>query len=287
MNSPTDSAPDERNDVLAAAAGLLAEGEIDSAAKTLFDAWSANPGNRDLAVSYASLLAQAGREAEAEELFACLADEMPDDSRVWNNWGYLLLTRGEADLALAKLSRALELSPSDFEATVNMGIALDRLGRAAEALDFHRRAAEANPDSPVVFNNMGAALWRAGRKYEALEAFRKALALNPRDASAANNMGVIRLEAGEHAEAEGYFRQALSIDPASRAARRNLREIHRKKRLSAADGSKREGGREKGLMAFRHAQELNAGDSGGILNAPDETGPERREKCREKPPSLF
>ncbi|MDR3077396.1 MAG: tetratricopeptide repeat protein, partial [Planctomycetota bacterium] len=151
MSSPTDSAPEEKDNVLETAAGLLAEGEIDVAAGTLFDAWSADPGNRDLAVSYASLLAQVGRGAEAEELFACLADEMPDDGRVWNNWGYLLLTRGEADIALAKLGRALELSPRDFEATVNMGIALDRLGRTTEALDFHRQAAEINPNSPVVF----------------------------------------------------------------------------------------------------------------------------------------
>jgi Flp pilus assembly protein TadD len=235
--------------VLGAAAELLAGGEVDAAVAALFSAWSKDPGNLNLAISYASLLAQAGRESEAEDLFSTLADESPRDGRVWNNWGYLLLARGEADLALAKLGRALELAPDDFEATVNSGIALDKLGRTAEAIDCHRRATLANPDSPVAFNNLGAALWRAGRGGEALAAFRRALELNPRDSSAANNLGVVKMASGDFAGAEEYFRQAKRFDPDSVAAKRNLAAARR------------------GLKRGQPVSE--------------------EEKCREKPPSLF
>ncbi|MCC8190289.1 MAG: tetratricopeptide repeat protein [Planctomycetes bacterium] len=218
------------------AARLVAEGRSDSAIDLLFDAWSAEPDNLDLAVAYASLLAGCtGREAEAEDLFSSLAEDCPEDPRVWNNWGYLLLTRGEAERAVAKLERALELSPGDFEVMVNMGIALDRLDRSDESIAVYRRAVAAVPDSPVVHNNLGAALWRSGRPDEALAAFREALRINPRDASAANNMGIIKMSAGEYAEAEGFFRQALEIDSDSKAARRNLGAAVRQRKLAAGD----------------------------------------------------
>lgn len=55
------------------AARLLAEGRVDDAVELMFNAWSAAPENPDLAISYACLVARAGREREAEELFATLA----------------------------------------------------------------------------------------------------------------------------------------------------------------------------------------------------------------------
>lgn len=227
---PTDNAPDSH---LETAARLLAEGRADAALAMLFEAWSNEPENIDLAVSYATLLAQAEREGEAEELFSSLAEESPDDGRVWNNWGYLLMGRGEIDGAIAKLRRALDICPHDFEAMVNMGIALDRLGRVEESLNLYRQAVDLHPDSPVAHNNMGAALWRSGKPEEALAAFRRALQLNPRDASAANNMGIIKLAQGELDEAEGLFRQTLAIDPGSQAALRNLNAAAKQRKQSA------------------------------------------------------
>ncbi|MDR0363132.1 MAG: tetratricopeptide repeat protein [Planctomycetota bacterium] len=228
----------DKNSTLGEASRLLAEGEIDRAAALVFAAWSGDRENLDLAVSYACLLARGGREAEAEDLFAALADESPGDARVWNNWGFLMLERGDVQGAIEKLGRALELVPDDFESLVNLGIALDRGGDAEGALAKYRRAVSLNPESPVAYNNMGAALWRGGRGGEALEAFRAALRLNPRDASAANNMGVIKMAEGDHAEAAAYFRQALEIDPAGTAAARNLKAAGRRAR-AAGKGKKK------------------------------------------------
>ncbi len=204
------------------AARILGEGDPDEAARILLEAWSSDTGNIDLAVSYACLLARIGREAEAEELFATLADESPDDSRAWNNWGFLLLEKGDIAGAVYRLEKALRLVPDDFEALVNLGIALDRDGRTDESLQRYRQAAEINPHSPVVYNNMGAALWRSGNAQEALGAFRTALTLDPRDSSAANNMGIIKMAEGEFVQAAEFFRQALEIDPESTAAQKNL-----------------------------------------------------------------
>ena len=212
----------EEDPRLSKAAKLVAEGAFDAAVELLFDAWSSDTGNLDLAVSYACLLARVGRQPEAEELFATLAGESPSDNRVWNNWGYLLLERGDAAGAIVRLEQALAIAPDDFEALVNLGIALDRDGQTEAALKRYRHATAINPDSPVAFNNLGAALWRSGKANEALEAFRSALALNPRDASAANNMGIIKMAEGDLEEASAYFRQALKIDPDSLAAKRNL-----------------------------------------------------------------
>lgn len=230
----------EEDPRLSEAARLMAEGEFDAAAELLFSAWSGDTGNLDLAVSYACLLARIGREPEAEELFATLSDESPSDSRVWNNWGFLLLGKGDVESAIAKLEAALAIAPDDFEALVNLGIALDRAGRVEESLEMYRRAATVNPGSPVAFNNMGAALWRSGRGGEALEAFRAALRLDPRDSSAANNMGIIRMSEGDFAEAAAFFRQALEIDPDSPAARRNLEAAQASLKANASGAKQKE-----------------------------------------------
>lgn len=215
----------EEDPRLSEAARLVAEGDFDAAVDLLLGAWSSDTGNLDLAVSYACLLARVGRQSEAEELFAMLAGESPSDNRVWNNWGYLLLEKGDVAGAIVRLEQALAIAPDDFEALVNLGIALDRNGRSDAALDCYRRAVAINPESPVAFNNLGTALWRLGRGEEALKAFRSALALNPRDASAANNMGIIKMAGGDLAEASAYFRQALEMDPDSLAAKRNIEAV--------------------------------------------------------------
>lgn len=232
MNDPHDAYDDPR---LSAAARMLAEGRHDAALEFLLDTWKADPDNIDLAIAYASTLARSARETEAEELFSSLADDCPKDPRIWNNWGYLLLSRGESGRAVKKLEMALELAPEDFEAMVNMGIALDRMGRSDESLAFYKRALALNPDSPVVYNNMGAALWRSGNADAALDAFRNALRLNPRDASAANNTGIILMSGGNHAGAEGFFKQALEIDPDSKAARKNLAAAIRQRKAAHSD----------------------------------------------------
>lgn len=218
---------------LQAAAKLLSEGHAETALSLLLETWTAEPDNLDVAISYASLLARCGRETEAEELFSTLADDCPRDNRIWNNWGYLLLSRGEAERAIKKLELALDLESNDFEAMVNMGIALDKLQKPEEALAFYRKAQGINPNSPVLYNNIGAALWRSKRPEEAQEAFRRALDLNPRDASAANNLGIILLSSGKFREAEDSFRKALEIDPDSQAARKNL-AVAAKQRKAAA-----------------------------------------------------
>ncbi len=217
---------------LATAARLLAEGRHDAALALLLEAWTAEPDSLDLAIAYASTLARSAREAEAEELFSTLADDCPKDPRIWNNWGYLLLSRGESERAVKKLEMALSLAPGDFEAMVNMGIALDRLGRSGESLAFYKKALAVHPDSPVVYNNMGAALWRSNNPDAAMDAFRAALRLNPRDASAANNTGIILMSGGSYSEAEGFFKQALEIDPDSHAARKNLAAAVRQRKLA-------------------------------------------------------
>lgn len=199
------------------------DGDYEGAVATLFAAWSADRANLDLAIAYACLLTSIDRENEAEELFSALAEESPADSRIWNNWGFLLLQRGDVMGAIPRLEKALELSPADFEALVNLGIALDRNGRTAEAIRLYRQAVTVNPESSVVYNNLGTALWRSGEAEEALAAFRNAILYDPRDASANNNLGIIKLSQGHYREAAEFFRLALEIEPSGNAARHNLK----------------------------------------------------------------
>ncbi|MEU7484884.1 tetratricopeptide repeat protein, partial [Streptomyces sp. NPDC042319] len=114
------------------------------------------------------LLAEAGRSAEAEQLYRRAADA------------------------------------GDTTAAFNLGVLLAEAGRSAEAEQLYRRAADAG--HPGAANNLGNLLAQMGRGEEAEQLYRRALSAG--HPGAANNLGVLLAEAGRGEEAEQLYRRA-------------------------------------------------------------------------------
>lgn len=127
--------------------------------------------------------------------------------------GYL--QRGDYEIAVKRLERALELDPKSADAHTVLGVVYERIDQSALAGEHYERATRLAPDEGAVLNNYGTWLCRNGRAAEADAWFARALAdpFYKSRAGALANAGNCALQAGNLAGAEQYFRKSLELRP--------------------------------------------------------------------------
>lgn len=84
-----------------------------------------------------------------------LALEEPEDARVFNDLGNLLVLAGELDQAEAAYSRALELDPQKVSTRFNLALLLQEVGRYRDALEQYREVLAIDPYHAWSYYQMG------------------------------------------------------------------------------------------------------------------------------------
>lgn len=125
---------------------------------------------------------------------------------------------GEFDLALANFQRVLEsLEPDSREAGdlyLRIGETYRRKGNAEAAIASLTRASELLSDQPVVMGTLALVLDGSGKKEEAERAYRATLQLDPDNAVALNNLAFLLAEQGRDLDqALGFARHAAQVMP--------------------------------------------------------------------------
>ena len=151
-----------------------------------------------MSVGVTSLLAeafalhQAGRLAEAENVYKQVLDIAPDQFDSLHHLGIIFFQRGDPAAAVAQIDRALKKNPNDAAALNNRGNTLLALRRFDEALASYDRALVLRPATPTRVQSR-----RGSPRAEALR--RGARCLRPHDRVAA---GLCRgaLQSRQHAE---------------------------------------------------------------------------------------
>jgi protein O-GlcNAc transferase len=200
----------------------------------------------------------------AEKQAQALTERYPKESIGWKGLGTALYSQGRSAEAIAPLERALNLSPSDFDAHNNLGLAQHKQDLLAEASISFAKAINLKPDAPAPYNNLanvnkslgrmteaeqgylqaihlnpgyveahdnlGTVLREGGRLEESLDSFRRAIEINPAYASAHSNLGMTLVELGREAEAEESYRCAIRIDPRLADGHNNLGNLMRRQR---------------------------------------------------------
>ncbi len=87
----------------------------------------------------------AGRKDDALSLYVQAIDTWPGLAIAWNNYGLLLLERGEYADAVTAFQEAANLEPSDPRPVTHIGLAYWETGWAAQALEYFDRALTINP----------------------------------------------------------------------------------------------------------------------------------------------
>lgn len=155
---------------------------------------------------------EAGQLALAAGLYADLLQRRPDDARVANNLGNVMLALGHGAEARACFAQALAVAPESLEARYNLA-RLDQIdGRFADALAGYDRVLATSRLEPAAYNR-AIVLGQLGQTDAAVDAYRALLAWAPEHLAAWNNLGKALRERGETAEAVGAFAAARRLAP--------------------------------------------------------------------------
>lgn len=135
-------------------------------------------------------------------------------ANVFMQLGSDYMRKGQNDVALQHLDRAVKLDPRSAMAHSMLAVLYTRIDRDERAAVHHRRAAELAPEDGSIQNNYASFLCSQRRYDEADAAFRRALAdpFYRTPQAAALNAGLCALEGGAPERAEEYFRNTLRKD---------------------------------------------------------------------------
>ena len=147
-------------------------------------------------------LHQAGRLAEAETLYRRVLDKQPSHPAANHLLGLVKLQQGDAESAVALISRAVHVRGGDPQYHCNLGVALNAAGQPRRAIASFDRALALQPAFAEAHSNRGMALKNLGRPAEAADAYRQAIALKPGEAGFHLNLGNALADLGDLHAAE-------------------------------------------------------------------------------------
>lgn len=154
-----------------------------------------------------------GNPEMAVELITKAVSVKPDFSSAWNNLGNILRETERYEGATLCYRRALEIEPSNSFARANLGSVLAQLGDGEAAISLLQEALAADPGNAENIATLGTMLLRFGRCDEARMQFERALTLRRDRPEYHYNLAISFAETGRLSEAEEYYRSALTLRP--------------------------------------------------------------------------
>lgn len=142
--------------------------------------------------------------------------DLKEAARLNTQLGIDYMRKGQFDLALEKLQRALEQDDDLAAAHSTIALLYQRRGDGKAAKKHYREALDLNQNDPVTLNNFGVFLCGEGEVEDAEEIFLKAARTkdNANAADAWTNAGVCaRRDPKRLDKAEDYLREALRLNP--------------------------------------------------------------------------
>jgi len=176
----------------------------------------------DEAIQLAIQHHQAGRLAEAENIFRQVLAQQPANAETHYYLGLLLSDMRQWVAAIASYRQAIRYRPDLAEAHCNLGAALQAAGRLDEAVASYHDAIRFRPGFAEAHCNLAIALRGTGRFDEIIASCRQALQLKPELAEAHETLADALRDAGRLEEAIAAYRQVLRIKPDRADAHANL-----------------------------------------------------------------
>ncbi len=179
-------------------------------ARRLQDDGQLDHADRDLA---------AGRHEAALQLGWSVLGRRPDHPRALALLGRVALHRGQPDVALEPLRRAVELEPR-LDVRIWLALSLDGVGRRRDALLQIEEAVASMPRTASANFAVAMLLERLGYPADAVRHYAACLALDPDRADAHHRHGRALQATGDIASAIASYRQAIRLrDTGSEAAK--------------------------------------------------------------------
>jgi tetratricopeptide (TPR) repeat protein/2-polyprenyl-3-methyl-5-hydroxy-6-metoxy-1,4-benzoquinol methylase len=172
---------------------------------------------------------QAGRLAEAAELYRAVLAGEPRHFDSLHNLGAIALAVGHPETAIELIGQAIGLNDRLPASHYNIALAFRALGRHADAIAHGERAIALKPDHIGAHMVLGDAFKARSEWAPAAAWYREALAHRPDHAEAHNNLGNVLAAQGHGDEATAAYRRALALDPKLVVAYTNLGNMLRER----------------------------------------------------------
>lgn len=141
--------------------------------------------------------AQAGRHAEAAELFRKVLEIDPDDAAAHAALARVLESLGDLDASLRETQTALALDPNLTVARYQLGVLHERLGDDSVAIPAYRQVLENEPDYAEPRFLLANALMRSGDYQGAASQYETLHTLMPANVRVLYRLGLARLAGGD------------------------------------------------------------------------------------------
>lgn len=165
---------------------------------------SANGNNQ---VSIALQLHQSGKLIEAEDVYAEILNNYPDNADAFNLFGLLKIQNNQLEEAVSYITRAIELKPCAYF--------YDNLGRAYlenynlnDAIECFKKSLEFDQNNFDVWFNLALAYKNNMQFDKSVEIYQKALSIEPENASVYFNLANIYEQTGDTLSAIDYYEKA-------------------------------------------------------------------------------
>lgn len=204
---------------------------------------------------------QAGRHAEAQEIYLAILADDPQSAPALHMFGLLAHQNGQHDRAIELIGRSLYFDPSSTEACAHLGLAFLASGQSERAVQcFHKSLSMQKTSDTLSY--LGGALRSQGKLQEAAAALREAIGLAPQHPGALNNLANVLMAQGKHDEAIDCYRRVLAARPDHGLAHTNLANALKERGI---DQMKR-GEKEAALASFSECVELRPDDAANRFN---------------------
>ena len=139
--------------------------------------------------------------------------------------GQLYLGKGDLNLAVDHLSKAVHLAPENAKYLYNLGVIYLYKKEPRQALLYFKRALEAGEGSPQIYRSLSEAFHRIKQPELAMDALRRALYINPGDLPALFQLGDLEHRTGDLEQAAASFRKIVNITPGDKNTQAALRKL--------------------------------------------------------------
>jgi Flp pilus assembly protein TadD len=163
-------------------------GRIADAETSLNHALSADPGNAEFQLAFASLRHSQGRTNDAERLFRQILSEHSDMPEAERSYADFLLAWGRPAEAEAHYAATAKLAPPDAALCHSRASALARMGKAAEAIKQLQTAVTLAPTNAAFHFELAELLSEQGQTASAISNYQQTIRFSPTHAIARNNL---------------------------------------------------------------------------------------------------
>jgi len=142
-----------------------------------------------------------------------------------NNLGNVLKQQNKLDDAIKSYYDAINLDPHYAEVYFNLATILSALGDLDAAVNCYKNALNAQPNYPEAYNNLGNLLRRIGNIDGATKCYKQAISIDPNYAEAYMNLGLALQTCGDFKQATYQYQMALLLNPDFPEAHNNIGNV--------------------------------------------------------------